>query len=89
MIAWKKQGEAVVGAIESVEGLDGSAVIVGGRENPRGAVLVLPPSEGAEAESILLADSMGHLRPDQVVDIVCMQERLHGESGLNPPADLA
>lgn len=88
MIEWKKQGEAVVGSIESVDGLKGSAVIVGGRDNARGAVLVLPPSEGAEPESATIADASDRLSPDQIIDIACMQERLHGASGMDPPPSL-
>lgn len=77
-----------MGSLESVDCLSGKAVIVGARQNPRGAVVVLPPAADQEAESFSLNDVLGRLTPDHVIDIVCMQERIHGDEGLRPPQDL-
>ena len=80
MIEWTKQGEAVVGAVPLLDGRTGSAVIVGHRSNPKGAVLVVD-----ETETITLADGYAIMGPAEMIEIIGMQERLHGSSGLPKP----
>ena len=89
MIAWTKRGNAVVGAVALEDGRKGSAVIVGPRTNPKGVALVVPKGSANEMESMVLADGVAFLSPDQVFDIICMQERLHGSGKLPKPIDMA
>lgn len=89
MITWKKQKNAVVAAVSLTDGRQANAVIVGPRDNPRGAALVLPAEDGSEAEMVLLSQGAALIDAQQMVDIICMQERLHGSSGLTPPPELA
>lgn len=88
MIEWKKQGEAVVGGVPLLGGMIGNAVIVGGRNNPKGAVLIVPGEDGGDAETITLNDGYAVLGPGELIEILGMQERLHGSSGLPKPAGL-
>lgn len=72
-----------------VDGRKGNVVIVGPRENPRGVALILPASEaGQKPETVFLAEGAELLSAEQTIDIRCMQERLHGLSGLEPPPEL-
>ncbi len=89
MIAWKKQGAAWVGARTFSDGARGNVVIVGSREIPKGAVLLFPGTNKGALQSAPLAEHLDKLTPQQVVDILCMQERAFGESGLQAPPDLS
>ena len=84
MIAWQKQGDAVIGVVSLRDGRGANAAIVGGRANPKGAVIIAVAASGAP-EALPLGEALELLTPDFVVDIVCMQERLHGEHGLERP----
>ncbi len=84
MINWQKQGDAVIGAMSLRDGRGANAAIVGGRANPKGAVIIAASASGAP-EALPLGDAMDMLSPGSVVDIVCMQERLHGDHGLERP----
>ena len=66
------------------DGRGANAAIVGGRANPKGAVIIAVAASGAP-EALPLGEALELLTPDFVVDIVCMQERLHGEHGLERP----
>lgn len=84
---WSSQGNAVIGTVTLTDGRTGNAVIVGARSNPKGAVIVAKNAESGEAETVPLAEGLDALNPTDVIDILCMQERLHGESGLTPPSE--
>lgn len=83
---WKKQGSAVVGSIEVSDGRKATVVLVGARNNPKGAALVLS-SEGADqgVSTQPIAQCLHLLSAQQVIDIVTMQERVFGNSGLASP----
>ena len=85
---WSSQGNAVVGAVTLTDGRNGSAVIVGARSNPKGAVIVAKAAESGDPETVPLSQCLEALKPTDAIDILCMQERLHGDSGLAPPAGL-
>ncbi len=84
MIKWQKQGEAIVGALSLVDGRKGSAVVLGARENPKGASLVITAEDGGEPERIPLADATDLISPEALIDILCTQERAFGSVGLEP-----
>lgn len=85
MVAWHKQGAAVVGRVSYQDGRPGNVVLVGPRANPKGATLVLPPEGGGQLKTLPLREGVSLLHPATVVEIICMQERVFGESGLMSP----
>lgn len=84
---WSTQGSALIGAITLTDGRSANAVIMGARSNPKGAVIVAKNAESGEAETVPLAQGLDALKPTDAIAILCMQERLHGESGLTPPEE--
>ena len=88
MIDWTKKGEEVVGALSLTDGRTGNAVVVGGRDNPRGVVIVAMKDGSDEPESVSFADALALIGPQDVIDILAIQERLHGTRGLSHPANL-
>lgn len=65
----------------------GNVVVVGARQNPKGAVLVLPGESDGQVQTFALSDAVGLMHPSQVIDILCIQERAFGQSGLTPPCE--
>lgn len=88
MIPWKKQAEALVGPLQLTNGRRATVVLVGGRENPRGAALVLPAADGGKPVPAPLADHLEHVPKTLLIEILCMQERVFGAAGLPIPEDL-
>lgn len=88
MIDWTKKGEAVVGTLSLTDGRTGNAVVIGGRDNPRGVVIVAVKDGSDEPESVSLTEATALIGPQDVVDILAIQERLHGTRGLTAPAGL-
>ena len=84
LIEWSERGEALVGATSLTNGARASIVLVGPRSNPKGAMLVLPAADGESADTIPLERALDALLPAQVVEILCVQERSFGNSGLEP-----
>lgn len=81
---WKRQGAGLVGPISLRNGSEGKVVLVGPRDNPKGAMVVLAAGDAGGAQAIPLMDALKLMHPRQVVDILCAQERAFGESGLVP-----
>jgi hypothetical protein len=77
-----------VGTLSLQDGRAANVVLIGPRENPRGATLVLPGEGGGPVRAVPLAQGLGLLHPQTVIDIICMQERLYGKSNLTPPVEL-
>lgn len=67
------------------DGRTGSVVLVGARDNAKGAVLVFPGKGSDGVEKVPLSNGLEMLHPQQVTEILCMQERAFGKSGLTPP----
>lgn len=60
-------------------------MIVAGRDNPKGAMVVL--SEGGQAaDPVPLPSCLDRLLPEDVVAVLSIQERAFGGSGLEPPS---
>jgi hypothetical protein len=81
---WKRQGAGFVSAILLRDGREGRAVLVGSRDNPKGAMLVLPGEGSGDAQAIEFSDAVHLLLPRDVVELLCAQERAFGASGLSP-----
>lgn len=79
---WTKQGAAVVSSVELTTGQHGKVVIVGPRENPKGAVIVLGGAGGGVMDAKPVDAHMDQLAPAAVAEIICMQERVFGSAGL-------
>ena len=76
-MTWTQQGNATIAPVTLVDGRTGNAVIVGPRENPKGAVLLVPSEATGEPESIPLQYGVELLRPENVIDILGIQASLH------------
>ena len=88
-IAWKRQGAAVVGALDFVHGARGNVVLVGPASNPKGAALLVPDPESGKTKPVPLGKAFAILHPRNIIEILCMQERVFGSRGLPPPAGLS
>ena len=85
MVTWKKQGAAVVGAFSLADGREGKVVLVAGRDNPRGAMVVSSGGGGEAVEPIPLSECLESMEPASLIEVLCMQERAFGNSGLEAP----
>lgn len=74
-----------MGAISLLDGRKGNAVVVGPRDNPKGATLVIQKGGAEEPERRSFSDSTALLSPELVTDVLCLQERAFGDSGLEAP----
>ena len=81
---WKRQGAGLVSPINLLDGREGRIVLVGSRDNPKGAMLVLLAEGAGGAQAVALSQALSALHPRQVVEVLCAQERAFGASGLNP-----
>jgi hypothetical protein len=79
---WTMQGAAVVSNIELTTGQRGKVVLVGARENPMGAVIVLAGASGGAVDSKPVEAHLDRLSPTVVAEVICMQERLFGAASL-------
>lgn len=84
MTRWVKQGPAVIATLSFLDGSRGRIVLMAGRDNPKGAMLVVSPLEGGPVKTLPLAQGLHLLTPDQTVDILCAQERAFGSGRLAP-----
>lgn len=85
MICWKQQGPALIGELHLLDGRSAYVVLVGPRNAHTGAVLVLTGNSESERETAFLDASFDLLHPQQVVDVLCVQERAFGDMGLPLP----
>lgn len=72
-----------MGAFETVDGQTIKVVLLGPRTNPKNAVAVR--GEGEQVYKEPLNDLLDTLSPRDVVDVICTQERVFGDAGLEPP----
>jgi hypothetical protein len=85
MIAWQRQGAAIVGTVTLATGRTGKAVVVAARDNPKGAMIIAPGANPGEMRPVPLRDQLDALEPTAVIEILCMQERVFGSAPLPPP----
>lgn len=86
-IIWQKQSTGWVGSLRLLDGRAARVVLIGPRDNPKGAVLVIPSTNGGkQVETLALSDAAELLHPACVVETMSRQERVFGNSGLPAPA---
>jgi hypothetical protein len=73
-----------VGRVTFLDGRAGSVVLVGARTNPKGAVVVLSADNAESVETIPLQEVVDALHPATLVEVLAVQERAFGDSGLQP-----
>lgn len=83
-VRWSRQGSAVVGEVRLTTGVAARVVVVGPRQNPKGAVLVIAGGAG-DLQTQPLYEQPDFIAPQQLAEVLCMQERLFGEQKLPPP----
>lgn len=66
-----------------VDGRRANVVLVGSRQNVKGAVLVAP-EEGGTVQTMPLASGVHLLHPAHLLEVLCMQERAFGANGVPP-----
>ena len=76
-----------MGSLCLVDGRRANVVLVGARDNPKGAVLVLPGESAGQVQTQPLQLALPLLDPDFALSVLCMQERVFGTSGLKPPSE--
>lgn len=82
MIHWKRQNEALVGEVPLCMGGQGTVVLVAGRSNPRGAVLVLTGDAGPTP--LPFPEAAEYLSAENYIDVLAAQERKFGTYELPP-----
>jgi len=65
-----------------------NVVLVGPRQNPKGAAAVMPGEEGSGPQTQMLSAVLSLFHPRQVADILGMQERAFGACNLPPPGEV-
>lgn len=88
MHKWKRQGGAIYGEVVLPGDVPARVVVVDGPKNPKGAVVVVVNSKGGAATTRPLSEMLDELGPRQVIDTLCLQERVFGEHAL-PPVEIA
>ncbi|MCX5769250.1 MAG: hypothetical protein NTZ09_03090 [Candidatus Hydrogenedentes bacterium] len=73
-----------MGRVTFLDGRVGSVVLVGPRSNPKGAMAVLPGDSAGAVKTLPLPQVMDSLQPATLVEVLAVQERAFGNSGLQP-----
>ena len=77
----------MVGAVSLMDGRPARVALLGPRNAPKGAVVIVADGE-TEVTTLSLIECLHLLSPEHIIDTICMQERVFGESGLKPPDQL-
>ncbi|MCX5757985.1 MAG: hypothetical protein NTU83_05685 [Candidatus Hydrogenedentes bacterium] len=77
-----------MGRLTLTDSREGNVVLVGARQNSKGAVLVLPGDAGGPVQTVPLPMELTLVHSANVVEILCMQERAFGSSDLPKPSDV-
>lgn len=75
-----------MGTLQLSDGRAANVVLVGSRQNAKGAVLLVPGIQG-QVETFPLSSGLDVLHPQHVIDILLLQERAFGLTGLVPPKE--
>lgn len=79
---WHRQGPAILRSIQLKDGRKGVVVLIGKYGKDKNAVIVF--QKGEEREIIPLQNLLDFLKPEDLVDILCVQERFFGDRALVP-----
>lgn len=77
-----------MGRLSLTDNRQGNIVLVGPRQNPKGAVLVLPGEAGGPVQTVPLAMALALVSAAYTVEILCMQERAFGGNSLPKPPQI-
>lgn len=80
---WKKQGSAILRLLQLTDGRKGVVVLIGKYGKPQNSVVVFQ-KEGVEREIIPVEKLLDFLVPEDLIDILCVQERVFGERCIIP-----
>lgn len=80
---WRKQSSAIIRPIQLKNGRKGIVILIGGRENEKNAVVVFQ-TEGGGKEIFTVKQLIDELQPDDLIDILCVQERVFGNRAIIP-----
>lgn len=80
---WRRQGSAVLRVVSLRDGRKGIVVLLGSAERKQNAVLIFQKDSG-EKEIIPLLNLLELLRPEDLIDIYCTQERVFGKRPFIP-----
>jgi len=81
---WSQQGGAVVSPARLTDGRTARIVLVADRTNPKGAMLLFADKSAGQSASSF-SEMLDAFHPNDVADILCMQERAFGSTGLEVP----
>ncbi len=80
---WKKQGPAILRMVQLTDGRKGVVVLIGKYGKEQHAVIVFQ-KEGGEREIIPIEKLLDFFTPEDLIDILCVQERVFGERRIIP-----
>ncbi len=80
---WKRQGPAVLRMVQLKDGRKGVVVLIGKFGKEQNSVIVFQ-KEGGEREIIPVEKLLDFITPEDLVDILCVQERVFGERRIVP-----
>lgn len=84
MLTWKKLGPAFMANVVLEGGEIASIVVVAEFGNPKGAALVRKDAAGAET-MVHFPEAAALLRPADIIETYCMQERAFGQRHFPEP----
>jgi hypothetical protein len=70
---WRRQGPAILKTVQLKDGRRGFVVLIGNCEKEKNAVIVF--QKGEEREIISIQNLLDFIKPEDLVDILCVQER--------------
>ena len=79
---WRANGAAFIGSVNLQDGREANVVLVAGRDNPKGAMIIAPANGGSPEP---LHSYLALLTPEQVIDILCAQECRFGTALTGQP----
>ncbi len=80
---WKRQGSAVLRMVQLKDGRKGVVVLIGKYGKEQHAVVVFQ-KEGTEREIVPVEKLLDFFTPEDLIDILCVQERVFGERHIIP-----
>ncbi len=80
---WKRQGSAILRKVQLNDGRSGVVVLIGKYGKEQHAVVVFQ-KEGGKREIVPVEKLLGFLTPEDLIDILCVQERVFGEHCIVP-----
>ena len=87
MLKWHKQGPAYTAPAHLQDGSQANVVLLGPASNPKALALVLPGPDGKPV-SEAFPEAGARLKPADLIQVYCMQERCFGTHGFHLPEGL-